>query len=77
MTEAQLQDAGFMRVERDDRLVDVFTKETLEKGVTLWEKWGDTEIELVRVHNGKQTRHRVVRADVEAALKTNQPLILS
>ena len=77
MTDNQLQAAGFMRVERDDRLIDVFTQETLEKGVTLWEKWGEDEIEIVRIHNGKSSHHQVNRAIVEEALQNNIKIDLS
>lgn len=34
-----LYEHGYDRVERDDRLLDVFTRESREKGVELWEKW--------------------------------------
>jgi hypothetical protein len=45
----QLYFAGYTRVERDDRLLDVFPKEDREKGVELWEKWGKKDVELLRV----------------------------
>jgi hypothetical protein len=40
---------GFRRVERDDRLLDVFPQETREKGVELWENWLKEKVEIVRV----------------------------
>lgn len=45
----QLRRDYFTRVERDDRLFDVFPLETREKGIELWEKWGEQDVELVRV----------------------------
>lgn len=33
-----LYHAGYTRIERDDRLLDVFPKETREKGIELWIK---------------------------------------
>jgi hypothetical protein len=47
--ETLLQDAGYDRVERDDRLLDVFPSEMLEKGVELWEKWEENDVFIVRV----------------------------
>ncbi len=34
-----LYHAGYSRVERDDRLLDVFPASIREKGIELWEKW--------------------------------------
>ena len=45
----ELQEAAFTRIERDDRLLDTFSKETREKGVELWEKIDGEELLLVRV----------------------------
>ncbi|MEX1997715.1 MAG: hypothetical protein WEA04_03535 [Candidatus Andersenbacteria bacterium] len=41
--------AGFQRVERDDRLLDVFPGEDREKGVELWERWRPHGVDIVRV----------------------------
>ncbi len=59
----QLIQDGFDRVERDDRLLDIFPTETREKGVELWEKWlrlarlssrsargAKQEIKILRLH---------------------------
>ncbi|HSX24440.1 MAG TPA: hypothetical protein VLG69_00535 [Candidatus Andersenbacteria bacterium] len=68
---------GFTRIERDDRLLDVFPKETIEKGVELWEKWTDKEVEIIRIHDSKNiTKHVFSREQVENALIKNQILLL-
>ena len=46
----QLLANNFTRVERDDRLLDVFPLESSEKGIELWEKWTDETIEIIRLH---------------------------
>ena len=67
---------GFSRIERDDRLLDVFPKETIEKGVELYEKWTDTEVEIIRIHDGKNIAKYVFsREHIENALRGN--IILS
>ncbi|OGY37343.1 MAG: hypothetical protein A3E36_02830 [Candidatus Andersenbacteria bacterium RIFCSPHIGHO2_12_FULL_45_11b] len=67
-----IEQEGFIRVERDDRLLDVFPKETIEKGVQLWEKWTDTKVEIIRIHLPKGakgvTRHVFSRKEIEYAL---------
>lgn len=64
-----LWEQGFERVEKDDRLLDVFVKETAEKGIELWDKWGEEKIEFVRLHEKKNPQRFVLRrADVEEAL---------
>ena len=68
MIATDVRAADYERVERDDRLLDVFRQETAEKGVQLWVKWGDI-VEIIRVHNGKQTRHTFPREVVESALR--------
>ena len=45
----QLWQNGYMRIERDDRLLDVFPTEDREKGVELWEKWQNDEVKLLRI----------------------------
>lgn len=53
MTYAELREKllaeGFERVERDDRLLDVFPDDTREKGIELWVKWGEEVIQIARV----------------------------
>ncbi len=71
---------GFERVERDDRLLDVFPDEISEKGIELWDKWNGDTIEIVRIHlqRGEQgvSRHRVPRTAIERALLHNQRMVL-
>lgn len=42
--------SDFRRIERDDRLLDVFPGEDREKGIELWEKWEKDSIKIVRIH---------------------------
>lgn len=67
---------GFIRVERDDRLLDVFSKETLDKGVELWEKWNQDTIDIIRIHNKKHTQYQFAREAIERALLINQKIEL-
>lgn len=76
MTLEELRAAGFNHVERDDRLLDVFSKETPEKGVELWEKWDTETITIVRIHNHRQSKHVFDRSRVEQALLAQQSLTL-
>lgn len=41
--------SGYTRIERDDRLLDIFPLEDREKGVELWEKWATDGVYLLRV----------------------------
>ena len=71
---------GFERVERDDRLLDVFPKEIREKGIELWDKWGADTVEIVRVHTQgkkKTTKHAVPREAIEKALLEHNRFDLS
>lgn len=67
---------GFERVERDDRLLDVFPNETREKGIELWDKWTDDTVEIIRIHLPKGAksinRHTYPRAEIEQALLGNR-----
>lgn len=65
---------GFTRVERDDRLLDVFTNQTPEKGVQLWEKWNKDTVEIIRIHNKKESHRVFSRKDIEDALQKNTQL---
>lgn len=67
---------GFQRIERDDRLLDVFAGETLEKGVELWEKWNKKNTWLARVRlpfneDGLEL-YRLQRQKIEASLLENK-----
>lgn len=73
---------GYERVERDDRLLDVFPKETRDKGVELWEKWGEETVEIVRLRvlpdQPKLTRvFQLPRKRLEAALLAGEALHLT
>lgn len=77
-----LEQANFVRVERDDRLLDVFPKENREKGVELWERWDKDMVELVRVRlpyvEKRQPQHFVIlRTEIEEALNQNLTIKLS
>ena len=66
---------GFDRVERDDRVLDVFPTQTREKGVELWEQWGKQEVKILRVRlpfNAKKLELFVLaRAQLESLLQRN------
>ena len=73
----QLMDAGFERVERDDRLLDVFPEESREKGVELWSKIEGDEWVIIRLRvlpfNEKLTKRFVLdRRRLEEALMENK-----
>ena len=76
MNKPEMIKQGFNRVERDDGLLDIFTKETPEKGVELWGKGRDDTLEIIRIHNGNQTHKKFPRQEIEQALLENQKLIL-
>jgi hypothetical protein len=71
---------GFERIERDDRMLDVFTNETREKGIELWEKWTDNKVEIIRLHLPKgengMSRYIFQRKEIETALEENKELRL-
>ncbi|MDP3997052.1 MAG: hypothetical protein Q8P73_00975 [bacterium] len=71
----------YVRVEKDDRLLDIFSTETREKGVELWEKWDDKSIYLLRVKLPFNTKtlklYRLPRAKTAKQLLTNQSAKLS
>lgn len=71
---------GFERVERDDRLLDVFPDETREKGVELWDKWAEDTVEIIRLHlpRGEKgmSRHIFQCHEIEAALSDNKAMDL-
>lgn len=75
-----LYEYGYDRVERDDRLLDVFTRETRERGVELWEKWGEHEVWLLRVklpfEPDKLELFIIARGQLESLLTRNQTGLL-
>lgn len=78
----EFEERRFNRVERDDRLLDVFPKETRDQGVELWEKWGEETVEIVRLRvlpdQPKLTRvFQIPRKRLEAALLAGEVLSLA
>ena len=71
-----LREAEYRRIERDDRLLDVFPVQTREKGVELWEHWGEHEVHVVRVrlpYDASQlTLYALARAQLEKLLLRNE-----
>lgn len=45
----KLQEKRFTRIERDDRILDIFPKETREKGVEMWERNVGNDVQIMRV----------------------------
>lgn len=76
----ELSEEGFERVERDDRLLDVFMGHDREKGIELWDKWEKDTVEIIRLHIPKERkgirRYTLSRQSVEKALLLNQKLEL-
>ena len=76
-----LMSKGFTRVERDDRLLDIFPQEISEKGIEMWERWDKQDIYLLRLHlpfRAKFTKlYKLPRAKIEKALNANQTKKLS
>ncbi len=69
--------ARFTRIERDDRLLDIFPAEDREKGIELWEKWELATVHLVRVRIPFTIEalklYRFGREEMEALLQKNIP----
>jgi hypothetical protein len=72
---------GFERVERDDRLLDVLSGQTREKGVELWVRWLPQDVLILRVKypfNPNQISvFKVPTAILEKTLLNNQTLDLT
>lgn len=66
---------GFERIERDDRMLDIFPNETREKGIELWDKWNEDTVEIIHIHipKGKKgmSRYSFSRKELEQALMTH------
>ena len=77
----KLYEHDFTRIERDDRLLDLFRAETREKGVELWQHWQEHEVEIVRVRlpydAKKLKRYALARVQVEALLLGNKTATVS
>lgn len=77
---AEFEQEGFERVERDDRLLDVFPAEDREKGIELWDKWNADTVDIIRFHAvmGRKgvSRYSFPRKHIEQALIENTKLEL-
>lgn len=66
---------GFTRVERDDRLLDIFPIEDREKGVELWEHWRKRDVQILRVKlpfdQEKLVLYQIKRGELESLLIDN------
>lgn len=71
----QLYQTNFTRVERDDRLLDVFPEEIRAKGVELWEQWNRDTVKILRLRlpydNKMITTFTLNRRELEHALLEN------
>lgn len=81
-----MYECGFTRVEKDDRLLDVLTEETRERGVELWECWPapdgrDQDVQILRVRQPYEVAElqlfTLPRARLEALLLANEQLLLA
>jgi len=68
-------EAGYMRVERDDRLLDVFPKESRVKGVELWERWDKEVVKILKIRMPfvvkKMELYEIPRKKLEKLLMKN------
>jgi len=71
----ELYRANYRRIERDDRLLDIFPTQNREKGIELWEQWSDQEVRLLRVripYDAKQLElYAIPRPKLESLLQRN------
>lgn len=73
----KLQAAGYLRVERDDRLLDIFPLDTRRYGIELWEKWVNDKVYIFRLHSPfsikKTNLYSILQKDIELSLQNNTP----
>lgn len=78
---AKLRQADFSRVEKDDRLLDIFPAESRAKGIELWEKWRGDKIYIVRIHVDKlqanPPRFCLSKKAIITSLRENKTLTLN
>jgi hypothetical protein len=71
-----LYNEDYQRVERDDRILDVFSSQTREKGIELWEKWSDFEVRILRIKEPLSDKNVqlfiIARGQLESLLKNYQ-----
>lgn len=76
----KLINKNFYRVAKDDRLLDIFPKESRAKGIELWEKIDRQNTTIIRVHEPQSIKSVTTRIiptkDLEQALQNNQTLNL-
>ena len=76
-----LQKAGYQRIEKDDRLLDIFPADTRRYGIELWDKWTNSTVHIFRLHlpfNIRKTQlFSIPRQEIEQSLKNNTPIRLS
>ena len=69
---------GYLRVERDDRILDTMPDKTREKGIELWEKQVKKETVFIQLHlpyNAKKiTTFSISGHELESALQANSIL---
>lgn len=69
-----LMNNRFDRVERDDRLLDIFPNENREKGIELWERWDDDSVTIARLHlplTKEPLYFSIPRSELEMLLSTH------
>jgi len=76
----KLIEQGFCRIERDDRLLDVFPTQTREKGIELWEKTDGKQVTITRLrlpYNPQKTQiFTIPRSKLVRALNRNTTINL-
>ena len=76
----QLINQGFERIERDDRLLDILSNQTREKGIELWETNAADQMIILRFslpYNSKKTAaFSIPRSHLTSSLLNNTPLTL-
>jgi hypothetical protein len=67
---------GFTRVERDDRIIDIFPDQIRLKGVELWERWSPQKVTFIKLsipyHTQKTEAFSAPKEIIESLLKTNK-----
>lgn len=75
-----LLEKGYERVERDDRLLDIFPTDTRAKGVELWVKFCGETVEITRIRlpykESRVAQYVLPRLKVESALAGYQTMKL-
>jgi len=76
----KLLNQGFLRVEHDDRLLDILPTQTRDKGIELWDKWEESNVTIIRLRLPFNPKKRQVftlsRLKLEQTLSANTLLYL-